>query len=473
MSRHPHNLADAKQGSAMQEQVETVGHPSTAAVAYSRREQVAWYFYDWANSAFSTTVVTVFLGPYLTSVTQSAADANGFVYPLGPLLPIWADSFFSYMVSLSVVLQVFFLPILGAIADYSHLKKRLLGLFGYIGALTTLGMYFLDGDRYLLGGLLFLVANLSFGASIVFYNAYLPDIAAPDDRDKVSSQGWALGYLGGGILLALNLVFVLFLAEPLGIGASHAVRISLASAGLWWAIFTLIPLTRLRTRRPHKGLPAGTTYLGIGFQQLQHTLRHLPTYPHTLLFLVAYLLYNDGIQTIIAMSTLFGSAELGLPTEDLIQLVLMVQFIAFFGALAFGYLARYIGSKRAIALSLLIWLGVTVYAYAILQSRLQFFIMGGVIAVVLGGSQALSRSLFSLMIPAGQESEYFSLYEISERGTSWLGPLAFGLALQWTGSYRIAILTIATFFALGVVMLLFVNVRRAITEAGNVAPELV
>ncbi|MEZ4675572.1 MAG: MFS transporter [Caldilineaceae bacterium] len=446
---------------------------TTMPTMYSRREQVGWYFYDWANSAFSTTVITVFLGPYLTAITQTAADASGYVYPLGPFIPIWADSFFSYAVSLSVVLQVFFLPVLGAIADYSHLKKRLMGLFAYIGAIATLGMYFLEGDRYLLGGVLFLVANLSFGASIVFYNAYLPDIAAPDDRDKVSSQGWALGYLGGGILLAVNLVFVQFLAESLGISMGHAVRISLASAGLWWAIFTLLPLISLRTRRPMKSLPEGTTYLAIGFQQLRHTLRQLPAYPHSLLFLIAYLLYNDGIQTVIAMSSQFGSEEMGLGTADLIQLILMVQFIAFFGALAFGYLARYMGSKRAIILSLVIWLGVTIYAYAILQSRLQFFIMGGVIAIVLGGSQALSRSLFSLMIPAGRESEYFSLYEISERGTSWLGPLVFGLALQMTGSYRIAILSIAIFFAIGLSLLLFVNVRRAIGEAGNVAPEVV
>ena len=444
---------------------------SLVSTSYSRREQVGWYFYDWANSAFSTTVITVFLGPYLTAITQNAADANGFVHPLG--IPILADSFFPYMVSLSVVLQVFFLPVLGAIADYSHLKKTLMGSFAYIGALATLGMYFLQGDRYLLGGGLFLLANLSFGASIVFYNAFLPEIAAPDDRDRVSSQGWAMGYLGGGILLAINLVFVQFLAEGWGISTGDAVRISLASAGIWWAIFTLIPLISLRTRRPMKSLPAGKGYLSIGFQQLGHTLRQLPTYPHTMLFLIAYLLYNDGIQTIIAMSTLFGSRELGLETGDLVTLILMVQFIAFFGALAFGYLARWIGSRRAIMLSLVIWLGVSIYTYAFLQTKLQFFIMGGVIAIVLGGSQALSRSLFSLMIPQGQEAEYFSLYEISERGTSWLGPLLFGLVLQNTGSYRSAILSIAIFFTLGLGLLTFVNVRRAIVESGNIAPEKV
>ncbi len=392
------------------------------------------------------------------------------VYPLGRWLPINADSYFPYIVSLSVVLQVFFLPILGAISDYTHLKKRLLGLFAYIGAFATMAMYFLQGNNYMLGGALFLIANLSFGASIVFYNAYLPDIASPDDRDKVSSQGWALGYLGGGLLLLLNLLFLQLLAPKLGVSTGDAVRICLASAGAWWAIFTLIPLQRLVTHQSRKQLPPGETYLGVGFKQLGHTLRKLPGLPQTLIFLIAYLLYNDGIQTVIALSAQFGSQELGMDSSQLVLLILMVQFVAFGGALGFGYLARAIGAKRAIIASLVIWTGVTVYAYALLASVAQFFVMAAVIGVVLGGSQALSRSLFSQMIPKGQEAEYFSLYEVSERGTSWMGPLLFGLALQFTDSYRVALLSIAVFFIAGLVLLPMVNVRRAIEEAGNVPP---
>ncbi|MCC6169143.1 MAG: MFS transporter [Caldilineaceae bacterium] len=435
---------------------------------YSRREQIGWYFYDWGNSAFSTTVVTVFLGPYLTAVTQAAADAQGFVYPLG--VPVLADSFFPYILALSVILQVFFLPILGAVADYSHRKKQMLGVTAYLGALATLALYLVQGSNYWLGGLLFLLANLSFGASIVFYNAFLPDIASPDDRDKVSSQGWALGYLGGGLLLALNLVFVQFLAEPLGVSTGHAVRISLASAGMWWAIFTLIPLAALRRRLPVKTMPPGERVWTVGFKQLRHTLRQLPTYPHSLLFLIAYLLYNDGIQTVISLSAQFGAEELNMGTASLVQVILMVQFIAFFGALAFNQVAQRIGTQRAIAASLVIWLAVVVYTYGFLRTEAQFFVLAGVIALVLGGSQALSRSLFSLMIPLGQEAEYFSLYEISERGTSWMGPLLFGLTLQFTGSYRLAILSIAIFLALGLLVLLRVDARRAIREAGNQVP---
>lgn len=433
-----------------------------------RREQIGWYFYDWANSAFSTTVVTVFLGPYLTEVTRAAADANGFVYPLG--IPIAAGSFFPYMVSLSVLLQVLFLPILGAIADYSHAKKFLLGLFAYIGAFATMAMYFIQGDRYLLGGGLFLIANLAFGASIVFYNAFLPEIASPDRRDAVSSQGWAMGYLGGGLLLLANLI--LFNSrEALGIPTDVAVRISLVSAGLWWAGFTLIPLFALRRRQATRALPPGERYLTVGFKQLSHTFSQVRSYPQTLLFLAAYLLYNDGIQAVIALASVFGAEELGLDQGVLIPAILMVQFVAFFGALGFGLLARRVGAKRAIMLSLLLWTGVVIYSYFMPAGvPAQFFLLAAVIAVVLGGSQALSRSVFSLMIPRGQEAEYFSIYEIGERGTSWLAPLFFGLAYQSTGSYRIALVSLMVFFIAGLAILAFVDIRRAAEEAGNVAP---
>ena len=441
--------------------------PIALAAASDRREQLSWYFYDWANSAFPTTVVTVFLVPYLTTVAKAAADAQGFVYPLG--IPVAAGAFFPYVVSLSVLSQVVVLPILGAIADYSRRKKQLLGLFAYLGALATVGLYFLQGTNYLLGGALFIVANVSFGASVVFYNAFLPEISPPDKRDFVSSMGWALGYLGGGLLLALNLVLV-FRASTFGLSTGDAVRISLASAGLWWAIFTIVPLLGLRTRQPARSLPSGRGYVGAGFAQLRDTIAGARAFPQTLLFLSAYLLYNDGIQTVIALSSQFGQEELGLTIATLTSVILMVQFVAFFGALAFNYVAERLGSKRAIMLSLAVWTAILVYAYALLYTTEQFFALGAAIAVVLGGSQALSRSVFSQMIPRGQESEYFSLYEVSERGTSWLGPLLFGLALQFTGSYRVAIVSLVVFFLAGMVLLSRVDVRAAAREARNEAP---
>ena len=436
-----------------------------------RREQRGWYFYDWANSAFSTTVVTVFLGPYLTEVTKNAAGAGDFVYPLG--LPVLAGSFFPYVLSLSVALQVLLLPLTGAVADRTQRKKQLLALFAYIGAVATMGLYLIHGSAYLLGGLLFLVANLSFGASIVVYNAFLPEIAAPDERDGVSSRGWALGYLGGALLLGANLA--LFAAHgSLGLSVRHAVRISLLSAGAWWALFTLIPLKALRSRRPGHSSEQGRRALTAGFRQLLNTLRAARAYPQTLLFLAAYLLYNDGIQTVITLSVTYAAEELKLGQDTLISAILMVQFVAFLGALLLGAFARLFGAKRVVLASLILWTGVVVLAY-FLETGVawQFYLLAAFIGIVLGGSQALSRSLFSHMIPGGQEAEYFSLYEISERGTSWLGPLIFGLTLQLTGSYRSALVSLVVFFIVGFVLLVMVNVRRAIVEAGNVPPEQV
>ncbi|MCG8353013.1 MAG: MFS transporter [Chloroflexales bacterium] len=436
--------------------------------SYNRREQISWYFYDFANSAYTTTVVTVFLGPYLTRLVEAVADAENKIYPLG--IPVVAGAFFPYLVSLSVLLQIFFLPIMGAIADYSHRKKQLLGISAYIGAIATMGLYFVQGHNYMLGGALFIIANLAFGTSIVFYNAFLPEIASPEQRDAVSSQGWALGYLGGGLMLAANLA-LFNSAEALGLTRGHAIRISMTAAGMWWAIFTLIPLAKLKQRQAIKRLPPGERFLTIGFKQLAETFRKVRFSPQTLLFLGAYLLYNDGIQAVISLSSVYGSAELGMSETVLVSAILMVQFVAFGGALVFGYLARFTGAKRAILMSLAVWIGVITLAYFVPKERpVQFFIMAGLIGIVLGGSQALSRSVFSLMIPVGREAEYFSLYEMSERGTSWLAPLFFGLVFQFTNSYRLAIISLIIFFVAGFVLLFFVNVHQATIEAGNEPP---
>jgi UMF1 family MFS transporter len=438
------------------------------------REQRGWYMFDWAVSAYSTTVIAVFLGPYLTSIANAAATStNGMLYPLGESIPIAAGAFYAYVTSLSVLLQVFFLPILGAVADYTTLKRRMLGIFSYVATVAVILMFFLEGENYLYGGALYLIANLCFGASMVFYNAFLPEIATPEERDMVSSRGFAMGYLGGGLLLVLNLI-IFTQYESFGIDGSTAVRICLASAGIWMAVFIPITLRRLRPGVAARELQAGQTVFNAGFKQLIETIRNAKYYPQTLLFLAAYLVYNDGVQTVIAMSSTFGTEELGMESTTLIITILLVQFVAWIGAMGFGTLAGRIGARQAIMISLVIWTGLTIVTFFIAKgSVVQFLALGVGIAVVLGGTQALSRSLFAQMIPQGKEAEYYSLYEVSERGTSWIGPLVFGLAYQFTGSYRVALLMIAAFFIVGLLLLVFVNVRRAITEAGNEAPAVV
>jgi len=293
-----------------------------SAEASVRREQRAWFVYDWANSAYASTVVTLFLGPYLTAVAKAGAGPDGYIHPFG--VTVDPRSLWGYLVSISVLSQVLVLPLVGAIADYGRRKREILGALAYTGAIATMGLFFVEGSNYLLGAALFLVANLSFGASMVVYNAFLPEIAAPEERDSVSSKGWGVGYLGGGLLLALNLAF-LSNAEKLGITKGMAVRISMGSAGLWWALFTLVPLAVLRNRGAQRALPAGETIFGVGFRQFRHTVAGLRRYPKTLLFLAAYLTYNDAIQTVIAMAGQFGSDDLKMPMEQLTLAILMVQ----------------------------------------------------------------------------------------------------------------------------------------------------
>lgn len=427
-----------------------------------RREIFGWTMYDWANSAFSTTVVSVFFGPYLSALAETAADASGMIYFLG--IPIRFDSLFPYCVSISVGLQVILLPILGAMADYSHLRKRMLIFFATLGSVASILLFFTTADTLWLGAFLFILANLSFGASIVFYNAYLPSIASEDRRDSVSSRGFAMGYAGGGILLLLNLILFQF-SDKLGISEGMAVRISLASAGVWWLLFSQITFRTLRSRHAVRQIPQGETLLSVGFKQLGNTFRQIRNFPETVRFLIGYLIYNDGIQTVIVVATLFGSQELKMDSTSLILVILMVQVVAFCGAFFFGWLAGRVGTKRAIVISLVIWSAVVIYAAVALKSVAEFWVLSAVVALVLGGSQALSRSLFADMVPHGREAEFFSFYEISDRFTSIFGPLIFGLANQLTGSLRVGIFSLVILFVVGLAILISVNVPRAIREA--------
>jgi len=499
-----------------------------------KKEIFGWAMYDWANSAFSTTIVAAFLGPYLANLAAESAKVNpdGLARFFG--LPVAPDSVFLFATALSVVLQAGFLPILGAVADYSHRRKQLMQVFAVTGALATTLLFVVSGDLWALGAVLYIIANITFGASIVFYNASLPDIASEEERDRVSSYGWALGYLGGGILLALNIAFFA-LRDSIGVSTGLAIRINLASAGLWWLGFSLVTWKRLQPRHPIRIMPADENIYTVAFKQLSETMeapanliaalllspvlifiwaplispfilklmtiqqwpldlailpifvpmfgpivmliiflrRKARTLPETSKYLTSYLIYNDGIQTVIASASTFAAAPilrggLELPETTLYAVILMIQFVAFGGALLWGKLANRVGAKRAILISLVIWAIVVIYAYFGMRGDtrvIEFFILGMIIAIVLGGSQAISRSLFAQMIPKNKEAEFFSIYEISERGTSWLGPLVFGIANQVFRDLRVAILVLIFFFVAGLLILPFVNEKKAIQDA--------
>ncbi len=445
-----------------------------------RKEQRAWYWYDWANSGYVTTVATVLFAPYLISVAEQ--DACGFVgstdractTDLSVLgLAVSPGSLVAYVVTIATIVSALVLPVVGAAADRSSRKRTLMAGFAWAGSAATALMFFVTGSDWQLGALLLFVANIALGSSLVVYDAILCEISTPDERDRVSSQGWALGYLGGGLLLAVNLAMVT-LHDTLGLGTAMAVRLSLLSAALWWAGFTWVPYLGIRDRPALGRVVQGGGLVRQSFGQLVTTLREMRGYPVTLTFLVAYLFYNDGIQTVIVSASTYGEKELGFGTSTLIATILLVQFVAFVGALLFGRAAASFGSRRVILAGLVIWMLVVTAAYFLPERRVAFFLVLAVaIGLVLGGTQALSRSFFSLLIPRGKEAEYFSLYQACERGTSWLGTLVFGVVHQLTDSYRPAIFALIGFFVVGGVLLARVDPARGIREAGNTAPAVV
>jgi UMF1 family MFS transporter len=341
----------------------------------------------------------------------------------------------------------------------------------WAGAAVTGLMFFVTGGNWQFGCALLLVANVLYASSIVVYDALLVDVAGPDERDRISSRGWAFGYLGGGLLLAANLALVT--ARPFDITTELAVRVSLVSAALWWAAWTLVPYRGI-SDRPPAGAAVKGTLMQRSFGQLWRTLREMRQYPQTLLFLLAYLIYNDGIQTVIYSASVFGEKELGFGPQVMIAVILLVQFVAFAGALSFGLLAARIGGQRTIGVGLIVWVFVVLGAFRIPAGHLTtFLVAAAAIGLVLGGTQALSRSFYSQFIPRGREAEYFSLYQAGERGTSWLGTLAFGLVHQLTGSYRPALLALIAFFVVGGLLLWRLDARRGIAEAGNLVPRTV
>lgn len=440
-----------------------------------RREIFGWITYDWANSAFYTIVVTVLCGPYLTALAQADVGKNGIIFDLGFIGSITAESLLPNALALSVVSQVCFLPILGSLADYTNLKKKMMAFFCYFGVIVSCLLFFITGANYIWGYVFLILANMSFAATNVFYNAYLIDITTEDKRDKISSYGFAAGYFAGFIILVASLLFINNV-EFFGISEGLAVRISMLIASLWWGVFALITFLLIKNREPDQ-LPRNENLVTVGFKELFVTLKQLVGLRHTLLFLIAYLFYNDGIQTVILASSTFLEQEFfiskGLEPDKafLLGIFIVAQLFAVIGSIIFERISRVIGPKKTIMICLTIWGGIVVFAYGFLTTQFQAWIMGAFIGLVLGSTQALSRSLFSQMIPKGRESSFFGLYEISEKGTSWLGNIVFAIVIASTGSYRQAILCLIIFFAVGIIILLFTDTAKAIHDAGNLTPK--
>ncbi|HEX5119501.1 MAG TPA: MFS transporter [Pseudonocardiaceae bacterium] len=445
-------------------------HGSEAAFAGPelKTQRRAWYTYAWASHSFETIVVSVFLSQYLPAVAGNAVGTNGRVHLLG--IPIAPNALFADIVSFSALVLIVLMPIVGALADRFGRKKEMLLTFGFLGAASCAAMWFIGPTDWPLGVGLLIAAYVTYTCGKVVYNSMLPALSGAQERDRISSLGWASGYIGSGILLAGNFGMSFFISDT-----GTLARASLGLAGLWWAAFALIPVVTMRNApRPADADvdagPAGSVF-GAGFRQLARTFGHMRAFPMTLLFLVAYLIYYDGITTVTLLAAQFGNEELHLSQTTLLTAILIVQFAAFAGALLLGRLAYRWGAKRVVAWSLVVWCLVVTGAY-FMQARmpLQFYVLAIVLSLVLGGSQALSRSLFSNMIPVGMEAEYFSLFEVSGSGSSIFGTLLFGVTVQLTGNFRAAILSLIVLFIVGLGLLLLVNVPKAVAVAGNTLP---
>jgi len=418
----------------------------------SNRILRGWYLYDWANSAYVTSILTVFFGPFITELCGKIANENGFINIIG--LQIYSESLYPYLVTVSVILQFVLLPAVGSYTDLKRKKSLLLFFFSTLGSILTLSFFFLEEYDIEFLSITFVLSNFFFGASIVVYNSLLTQICPSNQRDWVSSKGWAIGYIGGGINLGLNLG-IMFLHKPLGITLETAVRITFISTGLWWFIFSFVSYLLLKEiDSVNQSIIIKRT--GV-FKNLLKTLGELSKNKNILLFLLAYLFFNDGVQTVIVISTQFGRRELNLSFEFLVVVILFVQFLAYFGTLLVSKINEKYGSKKTLIFCLIIWNLIVIYSFFLLRDWVGFIGLAVLISLVLGGTQALSRSIFSNLIAESKSAEYFSFYEISEKGSSWIGPLVFGLVLQLTKSYRYAILSLILFFLFGMILIAIVK----------------
>ena len=448
-----------------------------------------WCMYDWANSAYGTTVVAALLQNYFALVVVGKAGVS-IAGQTFSAIALWG-----YMLGASALVVFLCAPVLGAIADFSAAKKKFLIGFAYTGSLFATLLYFCTAGDVWLTILLFIGSQVCFVAANVFYDAFLPQIATPERLDAVSSRGYAFGYVGGGLQFAIALALVAR-HDVIGISESMAARIGIGMAGIWWAGWTLFTVKFLKESRRGElsdggaSRPGGLSYqeaeasragglsygergqeignaelqwhdyLKIGISRTIATAKKVRRFKHLTLFLIAYLVYNDGIHTVSTMATIYGTQELNLSTTVLMVTLLAVQIIAIGGALVFSRIANFIGTKRTVMLTLLLWSGVVTYAY-FTRTATEFFLLGAVVGLVLGGSQALSRSFYGAMIPEEASAEFYGFYSVFSKFSATFGPLTFAFIAQVTGNARLSIISLVVFFVVGLVLLGFVDEEKA------------
>ena len=409
----------------------------------------AWTMYDWANSAFVTTIMAAVLPVYYSSVAAANLPAH------------LATAYWGYTTSIAALLAAVISPVLGAMADFRGSKKSFLTIFMVIGVTATTLMYLIRTGDWLLASLLFIFGQIGFAGSLVYYDALLPHVASESEIDMVSSRGYAMGYIGGGILLAVNLAMIMLApAEMTGL----MTRLSFVTVAIWWFIFTL-PLLKY-VSEPKRSILAGEENfkpMQAALSRLKTTFSEIRKYKELSKFLLAFWVYSNGIGTIILMATIYG-AEIGISQTTLIGTLLMVQFLAAPFALLFGWLPKKIGTKNSIYIALSIYSVIAVAGY-FLQHEWQFWALGAGVATVQGGAQALSRSLFGRMMPKSKSAEFYSFFSVFEKFATILGPALFGVVSQIMGESRLSIVSLLIFFVVGIAILITVDVEKGVKVA--------
>ncbi len=417
----------------------------------------AWTMYDWANSAFATTIMAAVLPVYYSSVAASN------------LPDYMRTAYWGYTTSLAALLAAIISPILGAIADFRGSKKKFLTIFMLLGVTGTALLYFIGTGDYLLASLFFIFGNIGFAGSLVYYDALLPHVAGPEEIDQVSSRGYAMGYIGGGVLLAVNLAMIMLSPDEL---TGLMTRLSFLSVAIWWFIFTL-PLLKHVKEPPRRILPGEENFSPVqaSFSRLGKTFKEIRRYRNLFLMLLAFFIYSNGIGTIITMATAYGK-ELKFGDTTLIGTLLMVQFLAAPFAIGFGWLSKKIGTKKSIYLSLTVYSVISILGF-FLYHEWQFWVLGALVATVQGGSQALSRSLIGRMMPKSKSAEFYAFFSVSEKFSTILGPLLFGVVASIMKGSRLSIVSLIIFFITGMILLSRVNVEEGIRAAEAEEAELV
>lgn len=430
-----------------------------------KRAIFAWTLYDWGNSAFATTIMAAVLPVYYSSVAAAGLPKN------------IATAYWGYTTAFAALLAAIISPILGAVADFRGSKKRFLTVFMAIGVVATALLFLVTEGKYSLASFLFVFGQIGFAGSLVYYDALLPHVAKPDEIDQVSSRGYAMGYIGGGLLLAVNVAMILVVPSLFPAAQKDAItglmtRLTFVTVAIWWFVFTL-PLLKNVSEPVRRILPEEAQFkpLQASFSRLVRTFKDIRHYRDLATFLLAFWIYANGIGTIITMATIYG-AEIGLGQTTLIGTLLMVQFLAAPFAILFGKLAGKIGTKRAIYLSLAIYSMISILGY-FLEREWQFWVLGALVATVQGGSQALSRSLMGKMMPKSKSAEFYGFFSVFEKFANVAGPLLFGLVSMIMGHSRLSIISLIIFFTIGIYVLSKVNVQRGIEAAAIDEQEMV